>query len=363
VQIERHGNSVRDNSVKIVKKGVVSGIEKVSGGGWPNNDSIKSYGADDDLWELPWTTDDINSVDFGVAISAKASGNATASIDNIQITVYYAYNFTTISCEAIDVTQNPAAAANNDSIGSVAWLSPQYVFSNDNVNYATAVLTSGNSSQYLVATNFGLSIPNGSDINGIRVRIDKHASDGRSITDNSVKIVKDGVINGDEQVDARRTRNWTTRDRDENYGGGRDLWGLAWISDDINSVDFGVAISAKSSGDATASIDNIQITVYYTNNNLTTCGVRMDEAMTAIATFNTATPKYKCLGTSCVRDDTNGAFLTSDCDNACTATPKYKCSGTSCVRDDTNGTYTNSNCNNVCRLTLPLPGWTEIPPY
>lgn len=38
-------------------------------------------------------------------------------------------------------------------------------------------------------------------------------------------------------------------------------------------------------------------------------------------------------------------YYTGDCNQT---TPKYKCSNNSCVRDDANGTYTSSNCNNQC---------------
>lgn len=38
-------------------------------------------------------------------------------------------------------------------------------------------------------------------------------------------------------------------------------------------------------------------------------------------------------------------YYTGDCP---VSTPKYKCSNNSCVRDDANGTYTSSNCNNAC---------------
>lgn len=43
-------------------------------------------------------------------------------------------------------------------------------------------------------------------------------------------------------------------------------------------------------------------------------------------------------------------YYTGDCQQT---TPKYKCSGTSCVRDDANGTYTTSNCNNQCTPVNP----------
>ncbi len=48
-------------------------------------------------------------------------------------------------------------------------------------------------------------------------------------------------------------------------------------------------------------------------------------------------------------------YYTGDCNQA---TPKYKCSSNSCVRDDTNGTYTSSNCNNQCAPTQRVCGET-----
>jgi hypothetical protein len=52
-------------------------------------------------------------------------------------------------------------------------------------------------------------------------------------------------------------------------------------------------------------------------------------------------PRYTCAGPN--------ASMTM----TVTAAPqaKYKCSGTSCVRDDTNGTYTSANCDNACQVT------------
>ncbi len=65
------------------------------------------------------------------------------------------------------------------------------------------------------------------------------------------------------------------------------------------------------------------------------------------------TPKYRCSGVTCTRDDINGTYTSSDCNNQCTAPPtKYKCSGSSCVADP-NGTYTTSNCNNQCSASPP----------
>ena len=63
----------------------------------------------------------------------------------------------------------------------------------------------------------------------------------------------------------------------------------------------------------------------------------------------TTTAKYRCSGASCVRDDINGSFTNSYCDNMCeSARPLfYSCNGSSCVYDPY-GSYTTSDCNNQC---------------
>ncbi len=69
--------------------------------------------------------------------------------------------------------------------------------------------------------------------------------------------------------------------------------------------------------------------------------------------------KYKCSGTSCVRDDANGTYTSSTCNNGCSQAvnrPKYKCSGTSCIWDDTNGVYYNSTCDNKCGVGTSVAG-------
>ncbi|MBS1620685.1 MAG: T9SS type A sorting domain-containing protein [Bacteroidetes bacterium] len=87
-------SSVTDNSVKIVKGGVVSGAERASGSAWSPSDAYSSYGSNSDLWGLTWTPSDINNANFGVAISAKLSAGLAAltlnaEIDHIRITVFY----------------------------------------------------------------------------------------------------------------------------------------------------------------------------------------------------------------------------------------------------------------------------------
>jgi hypothetical protein len=83
-------NSVSDKSVKLVKKGTVSGTDHALSGDWTGGDVTVAYGSGSDLWGLTWTAAQINESGFGVAISAKASATRHARIDGISITVYYA---------------------------------------------------------------------------------------------------------------------------------------------------------------------------------------------------------------------------------------------------------------------------------
>jgi len=63
----------KDNSIKIVKGGTISGTDKSAGAVW-GGASYASFGGSADLWGLSWTVADINSSTFGVAISALTTG-------------------------------------------------------------------------------------------------------------------------------------------------------------------------------------------------------------------------------------------------------------------------------------------------
>jgi len=68
---------VIDNSIRIVKGGVISGDEKALGKEIPATIDYIKYGGENDLWGLTWTAGDINSSDFGVAISYSGAEHTT----------------------------------------------------------------------------------------------------------------------------------------------------------------------------------------------------------------------------------------------------------------------------------------------
>lgn len=95
VEIERFGNNIRDNRVRIVKGGSVGSTDRSKAGGWSSSDTdtYLTYGSSSDLWGQSWTASDINASDFGIALSAtKTSLGLTpevARVDHIRITVHY----------------------------------------------------------------------------------------------------------------------------------------------------------------------------------------------------------------------------------------------------------------------------------
>jgi hypothetical protein len=97
VQIQKNATgllqNVTDNSVKIIKNGVIGGSERALGGTWPTTEAFFTYGGGADLWGQTWTAAEINAGNFGVAISANLSAgssvNPSARVNNIRISVAY----------------------------------------------------------------------------------------------------------------------------------------------------------------------------------------------------------------------------------------------------------------------------------
>lgn len=151
-----------------------------------------------------------------------------------------------------------------------AWTNPGNAISSNDVWATSTLENSGNYTEYLKASNFGFSIPNGATINGISVNIerkqscidDKHGCTS-SVTDKYVGVTKAGIVSGSNKAS---TDVWTTTDVVKNYGGISDMWGNTWTPADINASSFGVVLSAtRDEGhNRMVYVDNINITVSYT---------------------------------------------------------------------------------------------------
>ncbi len=157
---------------------------------------------------------------------------------------------------------NPTTGADVAGVGTLTWTTPNNILASDN---ADASITSMNgTSHWLQATGFGFAIPAGSTINGIVVGIERAGSSYR-VQDSTLKLLKAGTVVGDSK--AATGTNWPAADAYASYGGAADLWGTAWSVAEINAANFGVALSAVISAgkqNASAYVDHMRITVYYT---------------------------------------------------------------------------------------------------
>eukprot|EP00913_Durusdinium_trenchii_P028459 g26687.t1 len=153
------------------------------------------------------------------------------------------------------------------AIGSVTWSPSGGVAHSSDDTYSIAALGASAVSYYYKLTNFGLAIPTGATINGITVEwevsIDLMSGLG-TVDDNAIRIVKGGTIGSTDKSSAI---NWTDVDDWRSYGGSADLWGETWSASDINSSNFGAAMSCKENSGADgvdARLDTCRITVDYT---------------------------------------------------------------------------------------------------
>lgn len=157
---------------------------------------------------------------------------------------------------------SPATAANDASIGTVAWSNPDNVKVSDNI-YATQDFTGSASGNYVKTTDYGFSIPTGATINSITVEAEAKDSIINQIL--FVRIVRSGVI------ETTVTNNQVISTTEAYYTfNALPLWNKTWTADIINASDFGAVIYSNSGGSAhTMSVDHVRITVDYTEVPLT----------------------------------------------------------------------------------------------
>lgn len=167
-----------------------------------------------------------------------------------------------------DVTgqcSNSGAGNTNGNVpfgSSINWANPNRASGSDNL-YARTTMTAGEVSKYLLSRDYGFSIPLTATILGVVAEVEKSADVAGTITDASVRLWDGTVPMGNDHA---ILSGWITVDEVTTYGGPTDLWGLTLTPADVNSADFGFLISATCvATPATAFIDNIFITIYYSD--------------------------------------------------------------------------------------------------
>jgi hypothetical protein len=130
---------------------------------------------------------------------------------------------------------------------------------------AQANPTDGSTSDLLLCTNFGFTIPAGSIIQGITLTVTREGDDA-SWNDGEVRIVKAGVLQTVQNKAVGTAWNLSSWAASAPYGGSSDLWGVGWTAADINDSGIGAALSVtNNTGDFSfAGVRAFQITVDYT---------------------------------------------------------------------------------------------------
>lgn len=124
-------------------------------------------------------------------------------------------------------------------------------------------LVGGLDANALLVTNFGFTVPTSATINGIKVDIERKHVNPNIQKDTEIFIIKGGVAGTQNKADI--STFYPTVDTYASYGGSTDLWGTTWNANEINASNFGVHFRPTPVWGQRTSVDNIRVTVYYTN--------------------------------------------------------------------------------------------------
>ena len=113
--------------------------------------------------------------------------------------------------------------------------------------------SNGDNPNYLFTTGYGFALPEGAEVQGIRVTIARVAEG--FVADSAVRLPKGQA----KAKGAWPLGPYTGPYVPTTYGSATDLWSATWTAADINSPSFGVAIKVNGSGDG--HIDSIGVTV------------------------------------------------------------------------------------------------------
>lgn len=155
---------------------------------------------------------------------------------------------------------SPGTVVTDSSIGSADWSNPGNAAANDGSSATCTLVDEGEglgNSYYLVAKNFGFSIPVEATINGIVV---SYKASGSTSSRIAVLVKADILQTGGDDNGG----NMVWDNSLHTVGGSNDLWGSAWTPSDVNDAGFGVAVNGVGNPTVLLSIDFLGITVYYT---------------------------------------------------------------------------------------------------
>lgn len=155
--------------------------------------------------------------------------------------------------------KGPGEAANDASVGTVAWSNASNILADDGA-YATNAPVLAATTNWLKASGFGFAIPESAVITGILVEARVRASANGLVINRTAQLLKGGAVGDQKAVGG----DITTSPVFVSFGGGTDVWNANWTPADINSPDFGVRIHFVTNDAGTISVDYVRVTVSYT---------------------------------------------------------------------------------------------------
>lgn len=158
-----------------------------------------------------------------------------------------------------------AGAGQNINTDDDDWASPGNLTADDSFTTNADVSAPAPRTDTLRAHTFGLSVPTGSTIDGIEVRIDRSTFGFGQCTDGRVQLdrASGGIGEGDNKADTGT--NWAALGELKDYGGAADTWALSLTAEEVNADAFSVLLQAdRVSQSVQAQVDYIAVRVHYT---------------------------------------------------------------------------------------------------
>jgi hypothetical protein len=146
---------------------------------------------------------------------------------------------------------------------NTAWTNPANVaLSDDVLAVATAIAVTSGVTNPLRAVGFGLAVPAGATILGVRADVEGHASAASSVDVFRCQLVLGGAVLGTAKS---ATTKFSSTSTYQAFGSGTDLWGATPSVANVNDAGFGVEFVFRNVNAAvrTMNVDAIRLVVYY----------------------------------------------------------------------------------------------------
>jgi prepilin-type N-terminal cleavage/methylation domain-containing protein len=175
------------------------------------------------------------------------------------------YNSTSGDTGFLDPTANVAdTGGDNDGFGS----NPTRAYTNDssfavdsNSGSGTGTNCTGSDKDKHKYYNYNFSLPSGTTINGIEVRLDAKVDNTTGAPKMCVQLSWDG---GSTWTTAKSSNNLTTSEATYTLGGSSDTWGRTWNDSNFSNSNFRVrVINVASNTSRDFSLDWASVKVYY----------------------------------------------------------------------------------------------------